>query len=46
MTFYPIHAYGWLAEDGTRTWVRYVLRATATKADRLDDVVHRPGPAR
>jgi catalase len=36
VTFYPIHAYGWLAEDGTRTWVRYVFRATATKADRLD----------
>jgi len=35
VTFYPIHAYGWLAPDGTRTWVRYVLRATATKADRL-----------
>ena len=36
VTFYPIHAYGWLAEDGTRTWVRYIFRATATKADRLD----------
>lgn len=22
-TYYPIHAYGWLAADGTRTWVRY-----------------------
>jgi catalase len=36
VTFYPIHAYGWLAADGTRTWVRYILRPTATKADRLD----------
>ncbi len=35
VTFYPIHAYGWLAADGTRTWVRYILRATATKKDRL-----------
>ena len=36
VTFYPIHAYGWLAADGSRRWVRYVLRATATRADRLD----------
>ncbi|MDX6373161.1 MAG: catalase [Nocardioidaceae bacterium] len=36
VTFYPIHAYGWLTEDGTRTWVRYIFRPTATKADRLD----------
>ena len=36
VTFYPIHAYGWLDADGTRTWVRYIFRATATKADRLD----------
>ncbi len=36
VTFYPIHAYGWLAEDGTRTWVRYVFRPTATADDRLD----------
>lgn len=25
-TFYPIHAYGWVAPDGTRTWVRYEMR--------------------
>lgn len=36
VTFYPIHAYGWLAADGARTWVRYIFRGTATKADRLD----------
>jgi catalase len=35
VTFYPIHAYGWLAADGTRTWVRYEFRPTATRADRL-----------
>jgi catalase len=37
VTFYPIHAYGWLAADGTRTWVRYVFRPTAAKADRLQE---------
>ena len=36
VTFYPIHAYGWRASDGTRTWVRYIFRPVATKADRLD----------
>ena len=35
VTFYPIHAYGWLDADGRRTWVRYTFRATATKDDRL-----------
>jgi catalase len=25
-TYYPIHAYGWVAADGTRRWVRYQLR--------------------
>ncbi|HRD63446.1 MAG TPA: catalase, partial [Nocardioides sp.] len=34
VTFYPIHAYGWLDAEGRRRWVRYVLRATATDADR------------
>jgi catalase len=37
VTFYPIHAYGWLDADGGRTWVRYIFRATATRADRLGD---------
>jgi catalase len=36
VTFYPIHAYGWLAEDSARTWVRYIFRPVATRADRLD----------
>ncbi|GAA4707707.1 catalase [Nocardioides conyzicola] len=33
--YYPIHAYGWLDAEGTRTWVRYVFRPVATGADRL-----------
>jgi catalase len=37
VTFYPIHAYGWLDADGNRTWVRYTFRATATKDQRLTD---------
>ena len=36
VTFYPIHAYGWLDAAGHRTWVRYVFRPTATKGDRLE----------
>ncbi|HWU32645.1 MAG TPA: catalase [Marmoricola sp.] len=28
-TFYPIHAYAWIAQDGTRRWVRYVLKPVA-----------------
>jgi catalase len=35
VSFYPIHAYGWLDAEGRRTWVRYTFRATATKDDRL-----------
>jgi catalase len=37
VTFYPIHAYGWLDADGARTWVRYVFRPVATAADRLTE---------
>jgi catalase len=33
-TFYPIHAYGWLAADGTRSWVRYVFRPLADRSER------------
>jgi len=35
-TYYPIHAYGWLAGEGgrSRTWVRYVFRPLATPDDR------------
>jgi catalase len=35
VTFYPIHAYGWLDTEGRRTWVRHTFRATSTKDDRL-----------
>jgi catalase len=33
-TFYPIHAYGWLAADGTRSWVRYAFRPLADRSER------------
>jgi catalase len=36
-TFYPLHAYGWLAADGNRTWVRYVFRPTQGKGDRVPE---------
>jgi catalase len=36
-TYFPIHAYGWLSTDGSRTWVRYVLRPLATPADRVGE---------
>ena len=36
-TYFPIHAYGWLSTDETRTWVRHVLRPLATPADRLGE---------
>ncbi len=26
VSFFPIHAYKWIAADGTESWVRYVLR--------------------
>jgi catalase len=46
-TYYPIHAYRWLAADGTGSWVRYVLRprsstepeATFTGKDRLREEI-------
>jgi catalase len=34
LTYYPIHAYGWLDEDGNRTWVRYQLVPLSARADR------------
>ena len=40
--YYPIHAYGWLDADGKRTWVRYVFKPTATKADRLPETFDGP----
>jgi len=42
VTFYPIHAYGWLDAEGRRTWVRYTFRATATKSDRLEGTFSGP----
>ena len=36
LTYYPIHAYGWLDEDGNRTWVRYQLVPLAARAERPD----------
>lgn len=41
-TFYPIHAYKWIAPDGTESWVRYTLSPTATKADRLPETFTGP----
>ena len=29
-TYYAIHAYKWVATDGSETWVRYTLRPTAS----------------
>jgi catalase len=37
VTYYPIHAYGWLDADNAPTWVRYVLQPLATDHDRLDE---------
>ena len=36
VSYYPIHAYGWVAPDGSRTWVRYAFRPLATD-DRLTE---------
>jgi len=35
-TYYPIHAYQWIAADGSESWVRYTFRPLATPADRLE----------
>ncbi len=35
-SYFPIHAYGWLAADGALSWVRYRFVPQATAADRLD----------
>ncbi len=35
LAFFPLHAYGWLDDEGRRTWVRYEFRPTATREDRL-----------
>jgi catalase len=33
-TYYPVHAYRWLAPDGSSCWVRYVMAPMATRAER------------
>ncbi len=33
-TYYPIHAYKWIAADGTETWVRYRLSAQGGRDER------------
>ncbi|RZI79804.1 MAG: catalase family peroxidase [Microbacterium sp.] len=46
-TFYPVHAYRWVAADGTQTWVRYRLdplpgtapAGTFEGADRLQEEI-------
>ena len=35
-TYYPIHAYKWLAPDGAESWVRYRMVPLAEVGDRLD----------
>ena len=37
VSYYPIHAYGWLAPDGSRSWVRYVLSPVEGRAGRPDE---------
>jgi len=34
VAYFPIHAYQWIAADGSTSWVRYTLAPTATAADR------------
>ncbi len=36
-TFYPVHAYKWIAPDGGESWVRYTLTPLASKEDRLPE---------
>jgi len=38
--YYPIHAYRWIAPDGTESWGRYTFLPLATKADRLPQKFH------
>jgi catalase len=36
VAYYPIHAYAWVADDGTRSWVRYVLQPLGGRDQRPD----------
>ena len=42
VTYYPIHAYGWLDAAGNRTWVRYQLVPLASRDDRPDEAYDGP----
>ena len=42
VTYYPIHAYGWLDERGHRTWVRYQLVPLAARTDRPEEELDGP----
>jgi catalase len=37
VSYYPIHAYGWIAPDGSRSWVRYVLSPIEGRAERPEE---------
>jgi len=37
VSYYPIHAYGWRASDGSLSWVRYVLSPVDARAERTDE---------
>jgi len=37
-TYYPIHAYKWIAADGTESWVRYRLTPQGGRDERPDGV--------
>jgi len=36
VSYYPIHAYAWVAADGSRSWVRFVLSPIDGRAERPD----------
>ncbi len=36
VTYYPVHAYKWIAADGAETWVRYRLTPQGGREDRPD----------
>lgn len=37
VTYYPIHAYKWIAPSGKQSWVRYRFDPLATKKDRVEE---------
>ncbi len=42
LSYFPIHAYGWLDSAGDRTWVRYQLVPLAARSDRPEGVFGGP----